>query len=80
VSTFAVQCFYLLCNRVRTAVGFPVNVKFFLADITCRALPRKSWAAAAFLTGLVGTLGCVCRYVSAHLCKNTYILERLIMI
>lgn len=32
VSKIIVQCFYLLCNKIRTAVGFPVNMIFFLAD------------------------------------------------
>lgn len=69
VSTFIVQHCYLLCNGVRTAVGFPVNVKFFLADMMCTALPRKSWVAASFLLGLMVVLG-VYKHVSSHMHKN----------
>lgn len=80
MSTFAVQHYCLLCSRVRTAMGFPVNVKFFLADTMCSALPRKSWVVVAFLTGSMDVLGGMCRYVSANMCKNTHLLERLKML
>lgn len=77
MSTFVVQCFYLLCNRVRPVVSFPVNVNFFLADTECRALLRNIWVVAAFITGLMGMPGGVCRYASAHRCKTMHLLEGL---
>lgn len=77
MSTFVEQRFYLLCNRVRTSVGFPVNVKFFLADTTRRALPRKSLVVAEFLTGFMSVLQSVGRYVSAYTCKNSHLLQGL---
>lgn len=75
-------CQHLLCNAFIYCVtgweqqrSFPVNVNFFLFDTICRALPRKSWLMVAFFAGLMGVLVCVCRYVSAHVCKNMHLLK-----